>query len=161
MEPDYCLLRCFGLDQVRRWALSSFARLEDESYCKGFRVINYYCSIVCFVLKDLAVSVYKKGDHILALVEVLLSRKTRTRLISSCIKSHAHIKTFHLTFSLLTRYLEYGQTVDMKFLVFVMAALALRVAAAPIEVDTADVADVETLEARQGNWCEHPGITCW
>jgi hypothetical protein len=52
----------------------------------------------------------------------------------------------------------------MKLLVLLMAALALRVAAAPIEIETADVADVaevaEPLDARQ-NWCNHPGISCW
>lgn len=45
-----------------------------------------------------------------------------------------------------------------------MTALALRVAAAPIEVDTVDVADAgdssDPIEARS-NWCTHAGITCW
>lgn len=49
----------------------------------------------------------------------------------------------------------------MKLLVLVMAALALCVVAAPIEIESADVTEVaEPLDVRQ-NWCNHPGISCW
>ncbi|KAL3707085.1 hypothetical protein TMatcc_008098 [Talaromyces marneffei ATCC 18224] len=45
-----------------------------------------------------------------------------------------------------------------------MAALVLRITAAPVEIDDADVADVvdvpEKLKSRD-NWCHHAGITCW
>lgn len=154
------MLRFFSLDQAGSWSLSSFARLEHESYCKALRVINCYCSIVCFVLKHAAVSVYKKDDQVQALAEVFLSHAAQTRLISYIILLHIP-NPFIPPFLCFTRYLEYGQTVNMKLWFLVMTALALRVAAAPIEVDTVDVADApEDIEAR-GNWCGHAGITCW
>lgn len=46
----------------------------------------------------------------------------------------------------------------MKFLLIVLAALALRVAAAPAEVRAAE--DTEALEER-GNWCTHAGEACF
>jgi hypothetical protein len=102
------------------------------------------------------------------LAEVFLSHEAQTRLHLFLYKIFVNIlKPFIPPFYLLVRYLEYSQPVNMKLLVFVMAALALRVAAAPIEIETADVADVanvgdvaESLEPRD-NWCHHAGITCW
>lgn len=84
----------------------------------------------------------------------------RTRLISYITLLHTSNPLIP-PFLCFTRYLEYGQTVNMKLWFLVMTALALRVAAAPIEVDTVDLADApEDIEARS-NWCTHAGITCW
>lgn len=52
----------------------------------------------------------------------------------------------------------------MKLIVLVLAAFALGVTAAPLDVEPAAVeeaADVtEPLESRD-NWCHHAGISCW